>query len=60
MPGNTPALMTGGQTLTRIEPGTGIDQYDVGLRPGVSSSDHVRKLNDTGTGLAGRLSRPPG
>jgi putative ABC transport system permease protein len=45
VPGNTPALMTDWHTLTRIAPGTGIDQYDVGLRPGVSSSGYVRALN---------------
>jgi putative ABC transport system permease protein len=45
VPGNTPALMTSWQTLTPITAGAGLDQYDVGLRPGVSSSGYVSALN---------------
>jgi putative ABC transport system permease protein len=45
VPGDDPALMTSWQTLTPVAPGTSLDQYDVGLRPGVSSSGYVRALN---------------
>jgi putative ABC transport system permease protein len=45
VPGNNPALMTDWHTLTRIAPGTGLDQYDVGLRPGTGSNSYVRALN---------------
>jgi putative ABC transport system permease protein len=47
VPGDTPALMASWQTLTPVAPGAGLDQYDVGLRPGVSSTGYVRGLNAT-------------
>jgi putative ABC transport system permease protein len=45
VPGDTPTLMTGWQTLIAVAPGTGINEYDVSLRPGTSSTGYVRALN---------------
>jgi putative ABC transport system permease protein len=39
------ARLAGWQTLTAVTPGTGINEYDVGLRPGTSSTQYVRALN---------------
>jgi putative ABC transport system permease protein len=59
VPGNTPALMTGWQTLTTIAPTAGIVQYDVGLRPGVSTTAYVRALNGPKALRAGYLASGP-
>jgi putative ABC transport system permease protein len=42
---NGVVMLTGWQTLTRVDPGATPDQYDVGLRPGVSATSYVRALH---------------
>jgi putative ABC transport system permease protein len=59
VPGNTPALMTDWETLTAVAPGTGIEQYDVGLRPGVSPAAYVRAINGPQAARAGYLATGP-
>jgi putative ABC transport system permease protein len=45
VPGNQPALLTSVQTLGGTSAGPGLDQYDVGLKPGVTASSYVGALN---------------
>jgi putative ABC transport system permease protein len=45
LPGSNPALMTDWQTLAAVAPGTGIVQYDVGLRPAVNAGAYARAVN---------------
>jgi putative ABC transport system permease protein len=54
---NGVVMITGWQTLTRADPGATPDQYDVGLRPGVSATSYVRALHlraPYGVNLTGR------
>lgn len=59
VPGSNPALMTDWQTLLSVAPGTGIEQYDVGLRPGVSPAAYVRAINGPRAAQAGYLAAGP-
>jgi putative ABC transport system permease protein len=59
VPGNDPALMTDWQTLAAVAPGTGIEQYDVGLRPGISPTAYVRAMNGPQAERAGYLASGP-
>jgi putative ABC transport system permease protein len=59
VPGNNPVLMTDWQTLTSVAPGTGIVQYDVGLRPGVSPAAYVRAMNGPRAVRAGYIAAGP-
>jgi len=45
VPGNQPALLTSVQTLGGTSASLGLDQYDVGLKPGVMPSSYVGRLN---------------
>ena len=45
VPGNEPALLTSVQTLGGTSASLGLDQYDVGLKPGVTSSTYVGALS---------------
>ncbi|MGB6455375.1 MAG: FtsX-like permease family protein, partial [Streptosporangiaceae bacterium] len=45
VPGNGPALMTDWQTLTAVAPGSGIDEYFVGLRRGVNADAYAHTVN---------------
>jgi len=45
VPGNQPALMTSVQTLGGTSANLALDQYDVGLKPGVSIDSYVGQLN---------------
>jgi putative ABC transport system permease protein len=47
VPGNQPALMTSLQTLGGTGGSLGLDQYDVGLKPGVSPGRYVGALNQS-------------
>jgi putative ABC transport system permease protein len=54
---NGVVMITGWQTLTQADPGAAPDQYDVGLRPGVSATSYVRALHlraPYGVNLTGR------
>ena len=54
---NGVVMITDWQTLTRADPGATPDQYDVGLRPGVSATSYVRALHlraPYGVNLTGR------
>ena len=42
---NGVVMLTGWQTLARVQPGLTPSQYDVGLRPGVSPTAYVRALH---------------
>jgi putative ABC transport system permease protein len=46
VPGNEPALLTSVQTLGGTSASLGLDQYDVGLKPGVTPSSYVSALNN--------------
>jgi len=59
VPGNNPALMTDWQTLAAVAPGTGISQYDVGLRRGVSPAVYVRAMNGPPAVRAGYIASGP-
>jgi len=59
VPGSDPALMTDWQTLTAVAPGTGIVQYDVGLRQGISPASYVRAMNSPRAARAGYLAVGP-
>ncbi len=45
VPGNQPALLTSLQTLGGTSASLGLDQYAVGLKPGVTPSSYVGALN---------------
>jgi len=45
VPGNQPALLTSVQTLGGTSANLGLDQYDVGLKAGVTPSSYVGRLN---------------
>ena len=45
VPGNDPALMTDWQTLAAVAPGTGLEAYYAGLRPGVNAGTYARTVN---------------
>ena len=46
VPGSQPALLTSVQTLGGTSASLGLDQYDVGLKPGVTPSSYATALNN--------------
>jgi putative ABC transport system permease protein len=46
VPGSQPALLTSAQTLGGTSASLGLDQYDVGLKPGVTPSSYATALNN--------------